>query len=164
MILNPYLFPQLYRNPSSRRPFQSIRQWVKRRYSQRRTVYGHISTPVPTRRASARSNQHYIALDHITPLQRKRHQESSPSHVIARRRKVEAEPPAPTRSLVHDYNKRKAATSRFPPKITPLHIRAAMRRYEVAHTALRGSEFHPHASPCWALPAQCMHDENFKWS
>jgi hypothetical protein len=38
--------------------------------------------------------------------------------------------PTPARSLANDYNKRKAATARFPPKITPLHIRAAMRRYE----------------------------------
>jgi hypothetical protein len=43
---------------------------------------------------------------------------------------VEAEPPIPTRSLINDYNKLKAATARFPPEIIPLHIPAAMRRYE----------------------------------
>ena len=32
--------------------------------------------------------------------------------------------------MIDDYNKRKMATTRFPPKITPQHVRAAMRRYE----------------------------------
>ena len=32
--------------------------------------------------------------------------------------------------MIDDYNKRKMATARFPPKITPLHIRVAMSRYE----------------------------------
>ena len=99
--------------------------------SQPQTVHGHISTQVTTpkpARPSARSNQNYIALDHITSPQKKR-------------RKVEAEPPAPTRSLFDGYNKRKAATARFPPKITSLHIRAAMRKYEqVVQNACAGVE------------------------
>ena len=76
------------------------------------TVHGHISAPVAT--------------------QRKRHRNpssDSPHHATARRRRVEPEP-TPTRSLIDAYNKRKAATARFPPRITPQHIRAAMRRYE----------------------------------
>jgi hypothetical protein len=38
--------------------------------------------------------------------------------------------PAPAQALIDAYNKRKAASAQFPPKITPLHIREAMRRYE----------------------------------
>ena len=63
-----------------------------------RTVHGHISAPVTTTqppRASARSNQHYTALDYTTPFQRKRHQESpphSPHHAMAQRRRDEADP------------------------------------------------------------------------
>src|SRR5271154_3634023 len=83
-----------------------------RQLYQSQTVHGHISAPVAT--------------------QRKRHRNpssDSPHHATARRRRVEPEPTL-TRSLIDAYNKRKAATARFPPKITPLHIRAAMRRYE----------------------------------
>jgi hypothetical protein len=43
---------------------------------------------------------------------------------------VEVEHPTPTQSLIDAYNRRKAATARFPPKIAPLDIRAAMNRYE----------------------------------
>jgi len=98
-----------------------------------RTVHGHISVPsIP--RASARSN-------HLTPSQtfqqgkRRNPSTDSSSHGIAqsgrgRRRRVEAERLAPTRSLIDDYKKRKAATARFPPKITSVHIGTAMRRYE----------------------------------
>src|SRR5271154_4083050 len=86
-------------------------------------VHGHISAPVAT--------------------QGKRHRNpssDSPHHATARRRRVEPEP-TPTQSLTDAYNKRKAATARFPPKITPLHIRAAMRRYEqVIQDACEGVE------------------------
>src|SRR5271163_3873677 len=83
-----------------------------RQLYQHQTVHGHISAPVAT--------------------QRKRHRNpssDSPHHATARRRRVEPEP-TPTQSLIDAYNKRKAATARFPPRITPQHIRAAMRRYE----------------------------------
>src|SRR5271170_5099024 len=91
-----------------------------RQQYQYRITHGHISTPVTTPQPSR---------------QRKRRRNSSPGSPHnttaesgrSRQRRVEA---APARSLVVDYNKRKAATARFPPKITPLHIRAAMRRYE----------------------------------
>src|SRR5271168_827553 len=87
------------------------------------TVHGHISAPVAT--------------------QRKRHRNpssDSPHHATARRRRVEAEP-TPTQSLIDAYNKRKAATARFPPKITSTHIRAAMRMYEqVIQDACEGVE------------------------
>ena len=78
------------------------------------TVYGHISTPV------------------ITQSQRLQQR---------KRRRVEEDPPTPARSFIEDYNKRKAATARFPPKITPQHIRAAMRKYEqVIEDACKGVE------------------------
>jgi len=80
------------------------------------SVHGHISTPVTTRSKISQ--------------QRKRHQDPSPQSGRSRRRRVEADSPTPAQSLIDNYNKRKAATTRFPPKITPLHIRAAMRRYE----------------------------------
>src|SRR5271163_572194 len=87
------------------------------------TVHGHISAPVAT--------------------QRKRHRNpssDSPHHATARRRRVEAEP-TPTQSLIDAYNERKAATARFPPKITSTHIRAAMRMYEqVIQDACEGVE------------------------
>ncbi len=110
------------------------------------TVQGHISTPVTPRRASARSNQDITIRNHITPSQtlreRKRHRNPSPSsphHAV--RRRVEPAFPIPARSLIGDYNKRKAATAHFPPKITPQHIRAAMRRYEqVVQDACAGVE------------------------
>ena len=38
--------------------------------------------------------------------------------------------PTPAQPLIDAYNKRKAASAQFPPKITPLHIRESMRRYE----------------------------------
>ena len=98
------------------------------------TVHGHISAPV-------------------TPpsqllQQRKRHREPSPDsphRAVAqngryRRRRVEAEP-TPTQSLIDAYNKRKAATARFPPKITSTHIRTTMRMYEqVIQDACEGVE------------------------
>jgi hypothetical protein len=47
----------------------------------------------------------------------------------------------PAQSLIDDYNKRKAATAHFPPKITPLHIRTTMRKYEqVVQEACAGVE------------------------
>ena len=67
------------------------------------TVLGHVSTPVTT----------------PAELQRRR-----------KRRRVEVERPTPARSLIDAHNGRKAATARFPPKITPRHIRTVMRRYE----------------------------------
>ena len=38
--------------------------------------------------------------------------------------------PTPTQALIDGYNKRKAASAQFPPRITPSHIQDAMRRYE----------------------------------
>jgi hypothetical protein len=92
----------------------------QRQQYQSQTVHGHISTPVTIQ------------------SQRKRHRNPSPDsshHATAQsgrcqRRRVKAEPLTPARSLINDYIKRKAATARFPPKITPQHIRAAMCRYE----------------------------------
>ena len=100
-------------------PFQTLQQTYKSQ-----TVRGHISTPVATRPQ--------------TLQQRKRHRHSSidsPHYTVAQsgrsqRRRVEPESPTPTRFLTNDYNKRKAATARFPPKITARHLRVAMRRYE----------------------------------
>ena len=78
------------------------------------SVHDHISTPITTRSKISQ--------------QTKRSRDPSPQSSRSRRRRVEADSPA--QSLINNYNKRKAATTRFPPKITPLHIRAAMRRYE----------------------------------
>ena len=45
-------------------------------------------------------------------------------------RRVGTEMPTPAQALISDYNKRKAASAQFPPKITASHIQDAMRRYE----------------------------------
>ena len=91
------------------------------------SVHGHISTPVTTRSEILQ--------------QRKRHRNPSSQSGRSRRRRVEADSPTPTQSLIDAHNSRKAATARFPPKITPQHIRAAMRRYEqVIQDACSGVE------------------------
>jgi hypothetical protein len=78
--------------------------------------------------------------DSQTSQQRKRCRKTSPDSPHYRRR-LEADALTPARSLIDDYNKRKAATARFPPKITSQHIRKAMRRYErVVEDACAGVE------------------------
>ena len=110
------------------------------------SVQGHISAPVAPWRSTTRSDQHFT-VPNLTSVavsqtlqKRKRYRNASPSlpHYAVtqsgrgRRRRVEPESPTPARSLIDDYIKRKAATTRFPLKITSQHIRAAMRRYEQA--------------------------------
>jgi hypothetical protein len=56
-------------------------------------------------------------------LQRKRRRLASPDAD-----RVGAERPTPAQSLIDDYNTRRSATDRFPPKITPQDIREAMLR------------------------------------
>src|SRR5947199_718583 len=91
------------------------------------SVHGHISTPVTTRSEILQ--------------QRKRHRNPSYQSGRSRRRRVEADSPTPTQSLIDAHNSRKAATARFPPKITPQHICTAMRRYEqVIQDACSGVE------------------------
>src|SRR5271155_458049 len=136
--------------PRPQPPSQTLNSW------EHQSVHGHISYPLrpqpPSR--SVQGHQYRITHGHIsTPVttpqpsrQRKRRRNSSPGSPHnataesgrSRQRRVEA---APAQSLVVGYNKRKAATARFPPKITPLHIRAAMRRYEqVIQDACAGVE------------------------
>jgi hypothetical protein len=110
------------------------------------SVQGHISAPVAPWRSTTRSDQHFT-IPNLTSVavsqtlqKRKRYRNASPSiphHAVTqsghgRRRRVEPEPSTPTRSLIDDYIKRKAATTRFPLKITLQHIRVAMGRYEQA--------------------------------
>ena len=70
------------------------------------------------------------------PLQRKRRRLASPDAD-----RVGAERPTPAQSLIDDYNTRRSATDRFPPKITSRDIREAMQRYEnVIEEACAGVE------------------------
>ena len=140
--LRQYRFRTVYDHIST--PATNQSQTLQQTYKYR-IVHDHISTPVTTRpRAQTlqqRKRQRHLSLDspHYTVAQsgrgqqRKRHRGpslDSPQYTIAQsgrgqRRRVEPESPTPTRSLTDDYNKRKAATARFPPKITPQHLRAA---------------------------------------
>jgi hypothetical protein len=108
------------------------------------TVKGHVSAPITTQREllQQRSRRPFslTAPEHISaPItsasnlsqQRKRRPYHTPTqNGPSRRRKVEAVRLIPAQALIDDYNRRKEATARFPSKITPQHIRTAMRRYE----------------------------------
>ena len=62
-------------------------------------------------------------------------------HCQSRQKQYLQTPLSPAQSLIDGYLKRKAATSRFPPKISPSDIRAVMRRYErVIQDACAGVE------------------------
>src|SRR5579871_3512422 len=87
-----------------------------RQHFQNQIIHGHISTPV-------------TAPSEILQ-QRKRHRNSSPQSSRHQRRRIKTDTPTLAQSLINNYNKRKTATTHFPPKITSQHIRAAMRRYE----------------------------------
>ena len=98
------------------------------------TVKKHVSASVTTQRELFRQRSRrpvavpWTAPGHISaPI-------ISPSKPIAtqqrKRRKVEAARLIPAQTLIDNYNRRKDATARFPFKIKPRHIRAAMRRYE----------------------------------
>jgi len=93
------------------------------------TVENHVSAPVTIRRELFRRRPARLtALGHISvPI-------ISPSNPIVtqrtKRRKVEAVRLIPSQTLIDNYNRRKQATARFPYKITPHHIRTAMRRQE----------------------------------
>ena len=112
------------------------KQHSPRQQDQYQTVQDHVTHPPrqqpPTQHSQTPPYQFRSVHGHISTLQqKKRHRNPSPqSGRSRRRRRVEADSPISTQSLIDAYNSRKAATALFPPKITPQHIRAAMRRYE----------------------------------
>lgn len=65
--------------------------------------------------------------NHVThpPIKQKRRRSPSVGNARSKRQK-----PIPAQPLIDAYNKRKAASTRFPPKITPRHLHKAMQRQE----------------------------------
>src|ERR1700722_319055 len=69
-------------------------------------------------------------LQHVAHPPTRKRRRSPVENTGNRRRRVETEMLTPAQPLIDAYNNRKSASAQFPPKITPLHIQEAMRRYE----------------------------------
>jgi hypothetical protein len=112
-----------------------IQQKIRHGAPLKHVAYDHIPTPITLSGNSTREIRDHVLAPVITPSnlaqQRKRQAHHAPTQRNRNlRRKIKAEHLMPTQLLIDNYCKRKAATGRFPCKITPGHIRDSMRRYE----------------------------------